>query len=172
MRSRTNIVFLLLIISLTAIGSYLWLEDLNRYNPDSLAIGDQKFSTQKMSRGAFDIFLVKDQSGVTVDSSLGGSRELVCDPPYIIKYDLDKDGNDDLYLHHCGGHGYLAFRSGQFEYTALDDSGFTNESIQPGWLFGIIDSRFAKPFAFICLVSAFVLLAIALVLRTKKRNRE
>jgi hypothetical protein len=42
-----------------------------------------------------------------VVESLGGSMDLLCDEPYIFLFDVDGDGRQDVYHHHCGGHGYL-----------------------------------------------------------------
>jgi hypothetical protein len=43
-----------------------------------------------------------------VELSLDGSTDTLCEPPWMVLLDVDGDGHDDVYFHHCGGHGYVS----------------------------------------------------------------
>ena len=114
--------FLLLCGIITLSGFlYLQFEKSKRYNPAQVSFDSKLFAIETIEEGEGIWFIIKDDQGGVADSSLGGSVDLVCAPPFIILYDMNQDGKDDLYLHECGGHGYLAYNSTseKFEYVNL-----------------------------------------------------
>ena len=79
------------------------------------------------------------QAGVV----LTGSTDLLCDPPYLMRLDVNGDGIRDLYFHHCGGHGFVTYQAeshvlhyenlGQFDPTdAPNVHTFWGREIQAG----------------------------------------
>lgn len=56
-----------------------------------------------------------------VEHTLAGSLDTLCDPPFVARFDVDDDGNADLYFRNCRGHGYLRRRANALEYVDEGD---------------------------------------------------
>ena len=57
-----------------------------------------------------------------VEHTLAGSLDTLCDPPFVARFDVDGDGESDLYFRNCTGHGYLVRRGDALEYVDLGDT--------------------------------------------------
>lgn len=54
-----------------------------------------------------------------VHHTLAGSLDTLCEPPIVARFDVDGDGESDLYFRNCRGHGYVVRRGDALAY--VDD---------------------------------------------------
>lgn len=81
-------------------------------------------------------------TGGPVEATLSGSTDTLCDDPWTLLIDMDRDGERDLYFHHCRGHGYLRFDSATSRLRYIDLGQFdpADAPALEGWWFGELRS--------------------------------
>ena len=80
-----------------------------RVNPTKATLQNgswQVVSYQQKEQVTFD-FIVPDNNRVVF--SWSASTDTLCEEPYIMVFDVDGNGYDDVYFHSCRGHGFLPY---------------------------------------------------------------
>jgi len=68
------------------------------------------------------VYELRDVVTLDLITQLAGSTDLVCDPPRLVVWDVDRDGTEDLYFQHCGGQGYLSCDGLTIKYQSLHEA--------------------------------------------------
>jgi hypothetical protein len=90
-----------------ATASYTGCIARGRYEPCSVRWGDVEYRIVRHTEGeAIQHEFIRGQQ---VAAPLEGSTDTMCDEPYIMVIDVNGDGRDDVYHHHCSGRDYLTF---------------------------------------------------------------
>lgn len=103
-----------------------------------------------------------------VAETLAGSTDTLCDDPWIMLIDIDRDGQLDVYHHTCRGHGYLRYApaTGGVAYVDLGQFDLDDAPIlRSQWASEIMDwhgLRLIAAGAAAGLVGAIGLLALAI----------
>ncbi len=106
------------------------------------------------------LFELRDRVTSEVLIQLRGSTDLVCDPPRLVVWDVNGDGEEDLYFQHCGGHGFLACDGGSAEYEPLREA---DRSFQTVWYRAVFGRSGGAIALTLLLAAAGALIAIAFV---------
>ncbi|MEO5643878.1 MAG: hypothetical protein ABIQ40_03860 [Bacteroidia bacterium] len=162
-------IFLIAAVITAVITISLLYLHFTRLEPTTFSGDGFNCSIKKIVNGETTCFLLLNENGAVADSNLCGSTDLLCDPPYLIRYDMNNDGEDDLYLHECGGHGYLSYEksNGKFNYTELGQYDAADISAKPRFLFDLLKSGDTLLYAIFAGASSLIAFILFLVLRRK-----
>jgi hypothetical protein len=99
-----------LLLSGSALLAVGW-EAHGRLNPGSVEVPGTTFRVVRRVEPQAVVFDLLYRDG-SVATSISGSTDTLCDPPYLVVVDVDQDGVRDVLYRHCSGHGYVAWRNG------------------------------------------------------------
>lgn len=165
-------IFFILGLILALVTSELFYLHYSRVEPSSYTVNDQTFTIKKVTEGESTCFLLLNPDGTVADSSLCGSTDLFCSPPRIIRFDMNNDGLDDLYIHECGGHGYLTFDGTTHKLVFIDLGQYDKSDIvaRPAFLFEMLASGSTLFYALISAIASVCAFTVAIFLKKRKKN--
>ncbi len=79
------------------------------FNPTKVTLQNGSWrvvSYQQKEQVTFD-FVTPDNKRIVF--SWSGSTDTLCEKPYIMVFDVDANGYEDVYFHGCRGHGFLPY---------------------------------------------------------------
>lgn len=83
-----------------------------RRDPTSVEWEGRSWRIERWEEGeAVHLDFVRTGTG-GADLSLAGSTDTACDAPWLALFDVDGNGQQDVYFHHCRGHGFVKYESG------------------------------------------------------------
>lgn len=79
-----------------------------RRNPSSVTLGGHRFGVEHIDESGYEGFIFTDAADGKEKGSVGGENH-VCDPAFIYLFDMDGDGDEDLYYSGCNGAGIVRY---------------------------------------------------------------
>jgi hypothetical protein len=112
-------------------------------HPEDITLGQHTYDIESRDRGEAACFDLFESDSHELAYSACGSLDLLCDRPTIARFDVDHDGQTDLYIDSCSGPAYVTVSNGKIEEVELADtwrpSTWWGRQVLNGglWLFGV-----------------------------------
>lgn len=169
---RFSLVFTL--ICLAGFGGTSWYISVHT-SPENITAGGKEYSIVRGNGSEYGFFYVFSGNKDTVHSFYG-STDLLCTGPSLYWWDVDCDGENELYCETCGGNSYLDFTEGEPPVVVEAGEGRTLPGLD-SWFFRDLSNDFGGYLAwgsFFLLLGAmlaFLLLLVAITIYFRKRKK-